>query len=519
MSDINKKRIAKNIVFLYAKVIVNMLLSLFTTRIVLNSLGASDYGIYGVVAGAVAMLGTLNSAMAQTTQRFMSYANGADNKRKLKEYFNASIIIHLVIGVCVFILMEIFFFPMFNGILNIPVERMFAAKVIYQFLVISTVFTILTVPYDSTINAHEDLGYYSVVGILESSLKLMSAVIIAYLFVDKLILYGFFLAMISVSMMIIMRIYCHKHYEECVFSLKKYAHKTAIIEMGKFAGWNFLGAFSSIAGNYGSTLLMNHFFGVIVNAAKSIADQLCGMVGVFSDNMMKAFNPVIVKQEGSGNREKMLDISLLSCRYSYLMYSLFAVPFCFEMPYILKVWLKNVPEWAVLFCQLQIIRTLLEHIGNPIRMSLMAEGHIKLMNISSLIVSLATFITLYILYANDYLPYWHFIISIFFMVCIDTCSKIILCKKYCNLSFKEYIVDVCLRCLSCSSLQFLLGWCLSNLPISGAIRFLVIFVTCSLGLIIGLLLVGMKKIESYYVCSIIKNKISNKYETTNKSEY
>lgn len=505
--NINKRRITKNIIFLYAKVIINMVLGVFTTRIILRELGTSDYGIYGIVAGAVAMLATLNFALAQATQRFMSYAKGCGNDLLLRKYFNSSIIIHLILGVFVFILMELLYIPLFNGILNIPLDRIFAAKIVYHFIVVSTVFSILTVPYDATINAHEDLVYYSVVGVLESSLRFLAAIVISYVYVDRLVLYGAFLAIISILLMIVMRVYCSKHYEECVFSPRQYVDKASIVEMGKFAGWNFVGSFSSIIGNYGTTILINHYFGVIVNAAKSIADQLCGMVGVFSDNMMKAMNPVLVKQEGGGNRKGMIDLTLISCRLTYLMYSLIAVPFCLEMPFLLKIWLKNVPQWAVLFCQLQILRTLLEQMSIPIRTALMARGRITYMNLATFLWSCLTFALLYSMYEAGNLPYWHFIISIVFLVIMDAVCKLYLCRKHCGLHMRDYLSDVCIRVVLCTLIQALPGMAVLHYINQGFPRLLFVTLVCSLSLLFVLWTIGLRHSERNFLLVTVRNKL------------
>lgn len=486
-----------------------MVLSLFTTRIILRELGVSDYGIYGIVAGSISMLATLNFALAQATQRYMSYAKGKNDEILLKKYFNTSIIIHIVIGIIVLILMELFYIPLFNGILNIPEDRIFAAKIVYHFMIISTIFSILTVPYDATINAHEDLVYYSLVGIFESILRLTAAIVISFIYTDRLIIYGAFLASISILMTFIMRRYCSKRYNECVFSLKRSADKTTIIEMSRFAGWNFVGSFSSIVGNYGTTLLINHFFGVIVNAAKAIADQLCSMVGVFSDNMMKAFNPVLVKQEGRGNRKDMINLTLISCRFTYLMYSLIAIPFCLEMSFLLKLWLKDIPEWAVLFCQLQIFRTLLEQMTIPIRTALMARGCIKYMNLATFLWSCLTFIILYFTYKSGEQPYWHFIISIMFLVIIDGAGKLYLCKRYCQLNIKNYILNVCGRCEFCTLVQIIPGIIIIFYLDQSFSRFLFTALTCSLFLLVIICIVGLLSNERDYLFTMAKTHLKN----------
>ena len=507
MCPINKRRIIKNTLFLYLKVIVNTIVLLYSTSLILNALGVIDYGIYGVVGGVIAMLGYLNTAMAKTTQRFLSFAEGKRDKAKQKVVFNTSVMLHLGIGVSIFILMEAFYYPLFYGILNIPEERMAAAQFIYHMMAVSTLFTILTVPYDATINAHEDLVYYGIVGVFEALLKLAVAFIVVYAMIDKLILYGVLMTTISVLMMIIMRIYCHQRYEECVFFPKKYYCNRSAIEMGKFAGWNLVGTFSGIAGNYGTGLLMNHVFGTVVIAAQTIANQIGGALNVFSSNMIKAINPVIVKAEGEGKRSNMLDLSLAGCRYSFFLYTLFAIPCLLEADYVLKLWLKNVPDWAVLFCRLQILRTMLEQLTNALGMALMAEGHIMKINIVNLVLSILTFISLYLLYSFGFLPYWHFIISIIFMVIIESCFKIYYCSRYCHLSIKYIIRNVFVRCVLCAVIPFLVGlYFVSEFEGQGFLRLCLTSVICTTILIMVLFSIGMNKQEKNL---IVRNMFTN----------
>lgn len=229
MSTVN--RVIKNTGFLYAKMGITMFISLYTTRLILNSLGASDFGIFNIVGGAIAMLGFLNAAMSSATQRFMSYSEGEGNKKKQKSIFNVSYILHLGISLIAGITLLIAGYFFFNGILNIPQDRIFAAKIVYGSLIISTMFTIMTVPYDATMNAHENMKYYAIVGVLESLLKLIVAFICIYTTFDKLIIYGILMSCIPLITLSIMRIYCHKHYEECIISPRKYWERGLTKEM------------------------------------------------------------------------------------------------------------------------------------------------------------------------------------------------------------------------------------------------------------------------------------------------
>jgi len=434
-------RVIKNTGYLYAKMGITMFISLYTTRLILNSLGASDFGIFNIVGGAIAMLGFLNVAMAGATQRFMSYSEGEGDKEKQKGIFNISIVLHFFIALLLGIVLWVAGYFFFNGILNIPSDRIFAAKVVYGSLIISTMFTVMTVPYDAVMNAHENMKYYAAVGIIESVLKLVVAFVIVYISFDKLVVYGILMACIPLITMSIMRVYCHKKYVECVFAPKRYWHRGLMGEMTKFAGWNFLGSSACLIGNYGNSIILNHFFGVILNAALGIVNQVSGQLLILTNNMMKALTPVIVKKEGAHDRLEMLRWSFIGCRFSYLLLIWIAIPVCIEANYILKLWLKSVPEWTVLFLRFQIVRTLLELTTLSLSTSLFATGNIKKLNIQTLFLFIFPLFIQFFAYSMGAAPYWMYIIMII-VVCIQNGLRVSLCKKYCSMNYGSYIRQI-----------------------------------------------------------------------------
>lgn len=500
--EVNKNRILRNTIFLYAKTIISTIVVFCSTRIVLNALGAQDYGVYGIVGGVIAMLGYLNISMSSATQRYMNIAKGAEDTERSVYIFNNATIIHLAMGIMVVMALEILYYWMFNGILNIPANRIDAAKIIYHLMAVSTFFTMITVPYDAMINAHEDFLYYSIVGIVESLLKLGAAFAIVYYANDKLILYGVLVASISITMMLVMRIYCHTHYEECKLSLRKYGQKNLVKELSAFAGWNFVGAFSSIFGNFGSTILMNHFFGTIVIAAKNIGDQIGGELSILTANLTKALNPVIMKSEGGGDRKQMVQLSLTTCRLGFLLYSFLAIPFIFETEFILGLWLKKIPDWAVLFCQLQVLRLLLEQLFSPMRTMLIAAGTIKHLNIADLILGIITFLSLGLLYKIGLPSYYHYIISIFILVLIESAIKIYLCHYYCDLKYRDFINNAFAKSIlsasSCSVACFIL-----HHVISGYNMFIVVALMVLIS-ILCIVVLGLNKKERTYLIKAIK---------------
>lgn len=297
-------RVLKNSGYLYARMGITIFISLYTTRIILNSLGASDFGIFNIVGGSIGMLGFLNAAMAESTQRFMSYSEGKGDKEKQKYIFNVSFVLHFILAIIVGLTLLIAGYFFFNGIFNIPANRELAAKIVYCSLIISTIFTIMTVPYNAVMNAHENMKYYAAMGLVESPLKLLVAIICMYSTGNKLIVYGILMACIPLIMLSIMRIYCHKYYEECVISPYTYWDKKLMKEMTSFAGWSLTSSIASILTMHGVSIVLNSFWGVLANAAQGIANQLSGQIMVFSRTMLAALNPIIVKNEGANNREK-----------------------------------------------------------------------------------------------------------------------------------------------------------------------------------------------------------------------
>ena len=447
-------RIIKNTGWLYAKMAITMFISLYTTRLILNALGAVDFGIYAIVGGAIGMLGFLNGAMSSATQRFMSYAEGQGNQERQIGIFNVSIVIHLCLALVIAAVLTIAGFVYFNGVLNIPENRMFAAKVVYGCLIFSTFLTVINVPYEAVMNAHENMRYYALVGILESLLKLAVAVICVKVCYDKLVVYGILMAFIPVFTLTIMKIYCHKKYSECLLKPFKYFEKDIAKDMLGFTGWNFLGSSSSMVGNYGNGLVLNHFYGAALNAATGIANQLNGQLLVFSNNMLKALNPVITKSEGAGNRENMLKYATTGCKYSFALLAFFAIPFILEMDFIQHKWLKNVPSWAVLFAQLQIIRTLIEQLTISYGTAIAAEGRIAKYNVVSSILNLLPVTILFILFVKGFSPISMYVLNISIFGILVALVKVFFTHKICGLKYRTFLIELLLPSITTFVLSF-----------------------------------------------------------------
>lgn len=491
-------RVVRNTGFLYAKMGVTMVMSLYTTRLVLSGLGSSDFGLFNIVGGAIAMLSFLNGAMSVASQRFMSIAEGEGNIEKQKKIFNISIVLHTVIGFCVVLLLLIAAFFFFDGILKINQERVNAARVVYGCLIVSTFFTIITVPYDAILNARENMLYYSLIGVLESILKLVVAIIVFYSNGDRLVLYGILMALIPVFSMIVMRIYCHINYEECTIKPIIYWDKSIFIQMANFAGWSFLGSMSSVLSASGIGLIMNIFHGTVANASQGIANQVSGQLGSLGSNIKKALNPIIVKSVGANNHELMVKSTILGTKIILFVVTTMFLIFMIEMPFILKVWLDNPPKDAQIFCWLLLLTNFINDLILFLPQAIGAVGKIKRFQISnSIMLFLPLFVT-YIAYTLGAPPYF-----IYFSTSIIGVLQNFIVMYYaeiiCNIPFKTYFVNVILRCTCSFLLSLVLGYLLTYLIHESLLRFFITFIFTVISYTAIYFYIGLNDEEKKYV--------------------
>lgn len=500
-------RVIKNTGFLYAKMGITMFISLYTTRLILNALGISDFGIFNIVGGAIAMLGFLNAAMASATQRFMSYSEGEGDKEKQKKIFNISFILHLGISIVVGILLLIVGYFFFNGILNIASNRLFAAKVIYGSFIISTMFTIMTVPYDAVLNAHENMLYYSIVGVLESLLKLAVALVVVRTEGDKLIQYGILMACIPLIIMTIMRIYCHKHYVECTIKPKHYWDKRLMKEMTGFAGWNLISTSVIMTSAYGQGIVLNSFFGTILNAAQGIASQINGQLQVLASNMLKALTPIMGKSAGANDKELLKKSTLLGAKYSTALYMLIAIPVFIQAPYILKLWLKSIPEWTIVFVRFQLVKSFIEFQFSTIPGAIAATGRIKRYTIWSITFNFLQLPCVYFCFKLGFPPYSMYIATIVFGNIFVYIGALHFAKQYCEFSLQDYLRYVSFPVFST---LIIIGGGMSAISFFcniNSITLLLLFVSvCMVSFLTLLYFVGCSKEERLLLISL-KNKV------------
>lgn len=454
-------RVIRNTGFLYMRMGVTMFVSLYMTRLVLEALGVDDFGIFSMVAGVIAMLAFLNASMAAATQRFMSYAEGEGDREKQKVVFNISVVLHLAIAVAVGILLYAAVPFLFGHVLNIPEGRVFAAKCVYYAMIASTVSGILGVPYEALLNAHENMLYFAVIGVLESFLKLGAALFVVHVAEDRLIIYGVLMAGISILAMTAMLVYCRRNYAECVIAPLRYWKGRVFKEMGGFAGWNFTVSASSMLSEYGVGIVLNHFFGVALNAAQAVAQQINGQTMAFSGTMLKALNPVISKSEGAGDRRLMLQASLSGCKFAYLLMAVFAIPLILEAPGLLGLWLHSVPAWAVLFCRLQLARTLLEQLFLSLGTAIYAEGNIRLYTLVKTGSGILFLGATYGFYSLGWPPFMMYVAAILFVTVPGGILALSICVRRLGLGLRDFYLKVLVPCLAPSGMTFAAGIALS----------------------------------------------------------
>ena len=372
----NTFRIAKNTLALYFRQILIMLVSLYTVRVVLATLGAEDYGIYNVVAGVVTMFGFLSGAMATASQRYFSFDLGKGDTEHLKTTFSVTFQIYLLIIAVVVLIAETFGLWFVNHKLVIPAERITAANWIYQAAIVSFVLTLVTTPYMASIIAHENMKVYAYVSIVEAVLKLGIVFLLKVLPFDKLSLYGVLLAVVAFVNTGIYRLYCHKHFEECRLHFVK--DGKLFKEIVGYSGWNLFGSLVGVFKNQMTNILLNLFFNPLVNAARAVASQVNSAITSFSQNFSTAVRPQIIKNYASDKKDDCISLVFYGCKITFFLMYVFSLPLVLEMDFVLGLWLKNPPPLAVIFTQLALIDAVIDSISYPIMTLAQATGKIKL---------------------------------------------------------------------------------------------------------------------------------------------
>lgn len=376
----SNKTIAKNTAFLYIRMLIVMVVTFYTSRVILAVLGASDYGIYNVVGGIVTMMAFLNGALSASTSRFLTYELGTGNIGQLKKTFSASLNLHICVALLVLLVGETIGLWFFYEKLVIPDERMNAAFWVYQFSIITTMISFTQVPFNASLISHENMSVYAYVGLYEAISKLIIVYLLKLAPFDHLIIYALLLMLNTVGIQMFYRIYTSRKYSECRFQIVK--DKVLYKKLLSYSGWDLFGNCAVICQNQGINIILNLFFGPVVNAARAIAVQVQGAISQFVNNFLTAVRPQVVKNFAEGNIEKMYSLTFSAAKYAYMLMLALVLPVCFEIKFILSIWLgDNAPEETAIFVILILLTYLMETFHSASLMSYHAIGKIKLGNI------------------------------------------------------------------------------------------------------------------------------------------
>lgn len=435
------ERVVFNTIVLYAKIIASMAIALVSVPLVLHALGASDYGLYNLVAGVVAMLSFLNNSMTVSSQRYMSVAMGEDNEQKVNIIYNTSFALHLALGLLIVLAFEVVGIFAIDK-LNIDPDRMWCAKIIFQFLILSTFSKIVSVPFDALMNAKEDMLPFSVIELIDSVLMLLTAFTIQYFSGDKLIYYGFCVAGIAVLTFFMKYGWCRYAYKEYRIRLNQYKDQLQTKAMLGFTGWNLFGGLAMMGRNQGVAVIINLFLGTVANAAYGVANQINGALGHFSSTFQKAINPQLMKSEGMQNRERMLRISFISSKFSVLALSLFAVPLITEMEEVLNIWLKNdIPPFTLRLSQLILILSIVYQYSVGIMSAIQATGKIRNYQIIMGLILLLNVPIAYFMLKLGY-PIYYTIAAFVVLECISLVIRLYMAKHLTGMEINDFVKHV-----------------------------------------------------------------------------
>lgn len=422
----NNKRIAKNTLFLYFRMLFMMVITLYTNRVVLDKLGITDFGIYNIVGGIVVMLGFLSGCMSNSVQRYFSFEIGRNNKVRLNQLFCASLLVHWLIAAFVLLVMECVGLWYLNTHLNIPADRMSAANWVYQCSLLTMMFTIVQVPYNAMIVSKERMGVYAYISILEAILKLVIVYLLTIGDLDRLKMYAVLTMVVTVGILMIYRVYCRRTFDEVKFRFVK--EVSLYKELLGFSGWNMLSEVAWTFTGPGVNLILNIFFGPTVNAAKGLAEQVNGAVSRFVSNFQTAVNPQLIKMYASDEREEMKKLLFRSSRFSYYLMLVLSLPLILKMDYVLHLWLKEVPEYTVIFCQLTLVMSLVSTLSTLLPKIAWATGDIKVYQIIVSFVLILNFPLSFVVLKLGAPPYATSIVAVVVQAIILYVRLFLVCK-------------------------------------------------------------------------------------------
>lgn len=494
----NTKRIAKNTLMLYVRMLFGMLVSLYTSRVVLQALGVEDYGIYNVVGGVVAMFSMISNSLSSSVGRFLTFELGKGDMEGLKKVFSTSLSIHVALVLVIVLLSETLGLWFLNTHMTIPENRLYAANWVFQASVLTFVINLLSVPFSASIVSHERMSAFAYIGILDIVLRLLIVLFIAYSGwnFDRLIIYSLLLVGVVCIMQAIYWNYCTRNFEECKFGFSFDVNYWK--EMSSFAGWNFIGCTAGLLKDQGVNILFNLFIGPVINAARGIANTVNNVLASFSGNFMTALNPQITKSYAAGNYDYMFSLVERGSRFSYYILLLFALPMLFETEFVLTLWLKHYPAHTVNFVRLILIVTMCDILSNTLINLQVATGKIRNYQLVVGGMLLMNFPLSYFCLKMGFPPESTLIVALIVAVCC-LFLRLFFLRKMVGLSMKRYLCKVCGNILFVTLVAAIIPALLFFRMSDGWVRFLIVCIISILITITSIYWIGCNANERNFI--------------------
>ncbi len=503
----NTQRIAKNTLLLYARMLFNLVVSLYASRLVLQALGVEDYGIYNVVGGFVSMFSMISGSLSSASSRFLTFELGRNDESRLKQMFATSFTIQILLAVVILLLCESVGLWYMNSKMVIPPERMYAARWVFQFSMLTFLSSLLIVPFNAAIIAHERMDFFAYVSIFEVLAKLAIVLFLAYSNVsaDRLILYAALLVVAKFSTQAIYYFYCRKHFPECRLGIS--TDKESFKGLIGFASWNFLGTTASVLSDQGVNMILNVTYGPVLNAARGLSVTVSNIVNNFVNNFTMALNPQITKSYAAGDMDYMRFLVFRGAKFSLYIMMVLALPIELETPFILHIWLGTVPEHTVNFVRLVLIFSFSAIFSNILGMAQLSTGKVRNYQIVNGLIVLLNFPLAYIMLKGGRAPEIVYIIGIA-LTFGSLVARLVFVHHSIGLPVKDYVKEVILNVLLVLAVSVALPLIVRLAMPEGWLRFLLVTAVCLAASVLAVLYVGCNKEERGFILDSARRFLS-----------
>lgn len=502
----NNKKIASNTILLTIRMIIVMAIGLYSTRVVLRVLGVSDFGIYNVVGGFVSMFAFINTSMSNGIQRFYNFEYGRNGGGPLNHVYNTALRIQFIITLIILLLTESVGLWYLYEKMVIPEDRFWAAFCCFQFSVVTLLLSVLQLPFAALVMAHEKMNFYALLSILDATLKLIIVIALPYLNGDQLITYGFLLMMISVVNIVLYVLYVRKHFSEDVQKGK--GEKELYKKMLSFSGWNLFGSLGLVLRDQGMNLILNLFYGTVVNAARGVAFQVMGACKSFVTNITTAARPQMTQSYAEGNITRSIAIMNSMSKMCFISFFILALPIVIENNFVLHVWLDdNIPEYTNIFLIIVVSEALIDVFNPPVSFMVHATGKMKIYQTSRAVISIISLPIAYLLLDIGFEPYYVFVVAFVFSVVKQVISIIIL-RSLISFSVKEYLLQVILPMFFVALLSCILPLIIHFLMPMGWVRLFMVIIVSFLCVGVNSLFIGLNRNERVLVYGLLPAKIA-----------